>query len=310
MKYVKIFALALGLASLTACSDSDDYNSASGVTVEMGKSEIQVKENKGKFFVPVTLTGDANGPVKVNLKIEASGPNPALPFEDRNGSWDGDYIVTSETLNIPEGVSSVNVEINTVDNREENEDKTFIITIASAEGAAIGSQSSTTVIIKDNDSLPYEKIQGEWTLSGFSIYEKEDVKLTCRIDGYEEGEPGFDSKLLLKDIFKADSNEEGTELAMAFIYDEATGEAYVDIDLPQMMGQFRTTSNYIWGFAGIVEDGQLASIGGGTIRGTVSADYNTITFEPDATFVGFVASANLAVQLGVYDAFTNLKLVR
>lgn len=305
MKYVKIFALALGLASLTACSDSDDYNSASGVTVEMGKSEIQVKENKGKFFVPVTLTGDANGPVKVNLKIEASGPNPALPFEDRNGSWNGDYIVTSETLNIPEGVSSVNVEINTVDNREENEDKTFIITIASAEGATIGSQSSTTVIIKDNDSLPYEKIQGEWTLSGFSVYDQDNVNLPCRIGGYDEGEPGYEEELLLQNIFAA-----GSELAFEFIHDEETGETYVEVELPQIMAPYSNSSNYIWGFAGIVEDGELASIGGGTIRGTVSADYNTITFEPDATLVGFVASANLAVQLGVYDAFTNLKLVR
>lgn len=40
MKYTKIFALTLGLLSLTACSDKDDFNTAQNVTVEMGVSEL------------------------------------------------------------------------------------------------------------------------------------------------------------------------------------------------------------------------------------------------------------------------------
>ena len=62
MKYVKLFALAAGAFMLTACSDDNDFNSASDVTVEMAKSEITVKENAGTFNVPVKVTGDPNGP--------------------------------------------------------------------------------------------------------------------------------------------------------------------------------------------------------------------------------------------------------
>ncbi len=52
MKYVKLFALAAGAFMLTACSDDNDFNSASDVTVEMAKSEITVKENAGTFNAP------------------------------------------------------------------------------------------------------------------------------------------------------------------------------------------------------------------------------------------------------------------
>lgn len=52
MKYVKLFALAAGAFMLTACSDDNDFNSASDVTVEMAKSEITVKENAGHSMSP------------------------------------------------------------------------------------------------------------------------------------------------------------------------------------------------------------------------------------------------------------------
>lgn len=61
MKYTKIFALTLGLLSLTACSDKDDFNTAQNVTVEMGVSELSVNENGGRITVPVKLSGEANG---------------------------------------------------------------------------------------------------------------------------------------------------------------------------------------------------------------------------------------------------------
>ena len=66
------------------------------------------------------MTGDPNGPVKVKIVVEASASNPALPFEEKEGKWSGNYIITSETINIPADEKTANVEISTVDDLEEN----------------------------------------------------------------------------------------------------------------------------------------------------------------------------------------------
>lgn len=296
MKYIKIFALALAAFSLTACSDSDDYNSASGVTVEMAQSEITVSESTGLFNVPLKVTGEANGPIKVRMKVEGVGNNPAKPFVESNGSWSGDYIVTSLDLNIPADTKTVAVEINTVDNTEENENKTLAVTIESVEGASTGSLTTTNVIIKDNDSFPYDKVQGSWKLT-FNDYDGKPAAFNTVISGVEEGSAGYGEDLALSGIL-----DPGAQLSLYFHYDEATGEAFVEMNLPEPIIWYDET-HYIWVLKGM-------SLSPGVVRGTFSEDLKTITFNPEDMLVLYVASPDMSDQLGVYEKMSSMTMTR
>lgn len=296
MKYFKILALALGAFFMTACSDNDKVNSVAGVTVEMGTSEISVKENTGTFSVPVKLTGDPNGPVRIQIKVEGTGSNPAYPFEPNNGNWSGNFIVTSETINIPADEKTASIEISTVDDPEENADRTFIVTIVSAEGATLGSATSTLVTIKDNDSVPYEKVQGAWKFN-FNDYDGEPASWNVNIMGYDEDENGYGTELVLEGLITS-----GTNLTLYYYYDEASNTSWVEMQLPEPIAAY-DADNYVWTLNGFNLDPSV-------VRGTFSEDLKTISFDPDDTLVFYVAAPDFSSYLGVYDTASNISMVR
>lgn len=302
MKYLKIMALALGGFLLTACSNDDDYNTASGVTVEMGVSEFTASESASSFNVPIKITGDANGPVKVEIKVESTGSNPAVPYEERDGVWSGNFIVTSETINIPSDDKIAYVQIRPIDDKDENDSRTFTITIVSAEGATIGALNSTLVTLKDNDSTPYGKIQGEWTFS-FINQNGAPAAWNVNLTGYEEGTPEYENLLTLEGLAGRESY-----LDLDYYEDETTGEMYVEMILPEPIAWY-DSANYIWLFTGRRTDAGF-SLASGTIRGTVSADMKEITFDPAAYLIFTVANPDLSSILGVLSTAEGIKMTR
>lgn len=144
MKYIKLFMLMAAVTLLGACSSDDDsWNSAADVTVGMQSQTMTVSEGKGIFNVPVVVNGETNGNVFVTVEVEEVGTNPAK--EDVN------YYVTDKTINITDGTG--NVEIETVDNDDINDPRTFKVTIVDAKGAEIAENAaSTTITLKDNDA--------------------------------------------------------------------------------------------------------------------------------------------------------------
>lgn len=305
MKLYKIMALALGSILFTACSD-DDFNTASDVTVQMGVSELTVSESAGSFKVPVVVTGEANGPIKVSVSVESTGTNPALPFEERNGEWSGNFMVTSQNLNIPEGVKTVNIDIKAIDDRDENENRTFIITIASVEGAAVGTVNQTLVTLKDNDNVPYGKIQGDWNFN-FKDYDGAAANWPVAISGYEEGTAEYDTFLDLYGLL----GDSSSNLGLDFSYDEATGECYVEMLLPEAISWYNA-SNVFWvlNWPGGPASGVGPSLRETVIRGEVSADFKTITFDQDITLCFYVAAPDFSAQLGVYEAASEISMTR
>lgn len=302
MKYVKLFAMAVGALFFTACSDDNNFNTASDVTVQMGQNEITVVENKGIINVPVVLSGEANGPVKVQIKVEGTGTVPGTPFEEVNGEWAGNYIVSSETLNIPAGEKSVSVEINLVDDYLETGDHTFTVSIVSCEGATIGAQSTTTVVMLDNEAFPvYDQIQGKWK---FNFINKKDAAsvFNLTIEGYEEGSPEYAAGML--DVGGFLNNP--AYLTMYMTEDEATGKVYVDFELPEPMIWY-DSARLIWGF-GMTPDGKLMNKA--VIRGEFDKLNQTITFNPEDK-IGFIIGApDLSGSLGLYETATAISMTR
>lgn len=311
MKNIKLFAVALGMFAMVSCSDSKDVNTAANVTVEMGQSEVTVKEHVGRFLVPVKVTGEPNGPVKIRIKVEGSGNNPAAPFEESNGQWSGNYIVTSKEISIPADEKTADIEIYTVDDKIQNEDRAFLVTIESADGAAIGTAASTLVILKDNDSVPYERVQGEWTLS-FYDYDNVPQSMNVNITGYDEDSKKYGVELSLNGLY-ADYSTGETAAQVYFYDDEADDMRYMEIEIPQIIGTYGGDTSYsLWLITAQRQAGGSISMTLNNIilTGIVSDDYETITFDEGIGFAGYVASSSFDSQLGGIDAATDIVMTK
>lgn len=303
MKYVKLFALALGAVLFTACSE-DKYNTASDVTVEMAQADLTVKETDGIINVPLKVTGKANGPISVQIKVEGTGNEAPIPYQDYNGTWKGDYLVTSETLNIPEGETTVSVEISLFDDIIETGDRTLNVSIASCEGATIGTLSTTVVTIADNESLPvYDLIQGAWKFN-FLDWDGAAATENVTITGYPEGSKEYNQGIL--DLEGLLNNP--TLLTLYLIEDKANNKYYVEMQLPEPIIWYNA-SNLIWviGFDNSINKFLTSDM---TIRGEFDKETQTINFNPTDKIGYYIAAPDMSSALGFYDSATQMQFTR
>lgn len=275
MKYAKIFALTLGAFLLTACSDDDSLNSEAGVTVQMGKSEVKVTKGTDLSRIPVVVSGETNGPVKIEVSVEGVSAQDAVaakPFEkDQNGNWSGDYLLTSEELTIGAGEITGYIELTSVWDGVEGLPKELKITIVKAEGAAIGNVVSTLVILKDPS--PYEKLIGNWTMS-YVDYDGAAMSDNVKISGYAEGEPGYESHYIISPFYGIS----GMQIQMNYRFDPATQTMLTYFSTP-CSGGIAPLSIGNTEITCYIYDGSM-SLYTGNLVGEVNADRNQITFEP------------------------------
>lgn len=160
----------MAIASLFASCDDDDNNTnVSGTTVEFADATYSANENGGVFQIPVTVKGLRNGDIHFRVSTSETGENPAK--EEVN------YMVTSKyiTVKADSATSTTTyVEIKAIDDLQMTGDRTFNVTIESADGATIGSNKTTTVTIVDNDESYYSMFGGQWRFSGQFVSTGED----------------------------------------------------------------------------------------------------------------------------------------
>lgn len=160
MKYIKLFMLLAVVSLFAACSSDEDYNT-NEVTVGFSNATESVRETAKVVNIPINVKGLRNGDVSLAIKAEGVGNVPAV--EDVN------YMITGKTLHLNadnQETAVLNVEILPIDDDEFTGDRTFKLTIESANGATIAGNASTTVTIKDNEAAFYERFAGTWTLTG------------------------------------------------------------------------------------------------------------------------------------------------
>lgn len=223
MKYLKYLMLAVLTLSFAACSDDDnEWNTTADTTVSLPAEGVTVRETRGIYKVPVQVSGSRNGTVKVTVEVKETGANPAK--ENVN------YMLTSKTSIVSADTVSTDgyIELETIDDDEINEDRTFEMTIVSAEGAKIGN-ATTIVTIKDNDSNPYDRLQGSYTLTAPNPFEDGTITETVKIEAPEAGSSDYGKKLYLTGMNGYDWNY----LELNYKYDENTGEGSVYATMPQ-----------------------------------------------------------------------------
>ena len=169
-KYLSIAAVTLAFASCSDPSGKWDgdtgwdndygYNTKDGVTVQMGETAVDVTENQGIFNIPLVVTGEPNGYVRVDVELIETGENPAMV--------NAHYYATSTFCNISPEKKTGNIELRTHDNRGLDPTRTFIVKIKAVKGnATVGGVNETYVSIFDKGSSPlYSELAGTWLMSG------------------------------------------------------------------------------------------------------------------------------------------------
>lgn len=295
MKYIKLFMLMAAVTLLGACSSDDDsWNSAADVTVGMQSQTMTVSEGKGIFNVPVVVNGETNGNVFVTVEVEEVGTNPAK--EEVN------YIVTDKTINITDGTG--NVEIETVDDDDINDSRTFKVTIVDAKGAKISENASTTISLKDNDAEFYSKLQGKWKMS----YEEDsqagswDVTITGATD---ENDPDYNKYLYVSGMMGAP----WTTAVLTYNFDPVTKTGYVAFD--NLGGAYKMADGVNFGsFTGSIVPFSVVGdkLSTEPIVGKWSEDFKTVTFDENGVLYGAVFNGDKYMG-GVFE-ISKIKLTK
>lgn len=272
MKYIKLLSLLVAVLFLGACSDDDvKKNSAADVTVSMGTATISPRESAGIVSLPIKVEGPTNGMVTLTVETREVGSNPAV--ENTN------YYVTTKKINITGSEGYVELEM--VDDEEINDPRSFEVTIVKVEHAKLNEAAKTTsVVIRDNDHEPYDRLQGTWTLT-YKNYDGAVQRQKVTITGADDPSEYIYNKLLYLEGMLLDKSK----AHLSFNFDTANNTCYVS---------FTNFMKYNWvtGFKhpsfsdpidiklGRLEGQQISQ---SPIEGVVQADFKTIKFEEGAT---------------------------
>lgn len=295
MKYIKLFMLMAAVTLLGACSSDDDsWNSAADVTVGMQSQTMTVNEGKGLFNVPIEVKGETDGNVFVTVEVKEVGENPAK--EDVN------YYVTDKTISISDGTG--NVEIETVDDDDINDPRTFQVTIVDAKGAKISENASTTISLKDNDAEFYSKLQGKWKMSYEEDSQAKSWNVTI-IGATDENDPDYNKYLYVSGMM----GDPSTIAILTYNFDPVTKTGYVAFD--NLGGAYKMADNLNFGsFKGSVVpfsiDGDKLSTK--PIVGKWSEDFKTVTFDENGALYGAVFNGDKYMG-GVFE-ISKIKLTK
>lgn len=272
MKYIKLLSLLVAVLFLGACSYDDvKKNSAADVTVSMGTATISPRESAGIVSLPIKVEGPTNGMVTLTVETREVGSNPAV--ENTN------YYVTTKKINITGSEGYVELEM--VDDDEINDPRSFEVTIVKVEHAKLNEAAKTTsVVIRDNDHEPYDRLQGTWTLT-YKNYDGAVQRQKVTITGADDPSEYIYNKLLYLEGMLLDKSK----AHLSFNFDTANNTCYVS---------FTNFMKYNWvtgfkhpSFSDPI-DIKLARFEGqqisqSPIEGVVQADFKTIKFEEGAT---------------------------
>ncbi len=288
MKLSKIFAIALAALTLSACSDDDDssWNTAPNVSVSMLNATMSIGEDleAGRYYtIPIAVTGEANGPIKVEVEISSVSSSPATE--------DQDFVITQKEIIIPAGATQGSIQFYPIGDNVINEDRQFVATIVKAEGATLGAQIACTVTLKDNERLipdAYKNIQGTWTFHGNDDGPEEFV-LTCV--GADEDEDGYLTDL----IFYGWLGYSWCITSATFSYDGSTNQAIVNFPLGQWIatgvnfGSSLGVCNVLLASVTYTSSGAYLSTSG-NVTCTSDEDLTRLDFSEDAELLGAIYS--------------------
>ena len=273
MNYLKIYTLLLCAVLITACSDDEEQFNSGAATVSLQETVMTVKESAGLCTVPVVVTGEHTGTIRVTFELK-----------DHTAKEDENYIVTTKTLLIPAGQETINFEFKTVDDKDVNDDRSFDIEITDVKGASIGTNNRLTVTIKDNDSSFYETISGTWVFTGTASATNASnvqVGFSVKVNTAEEGTEAYEHYLVCsnKNGFDPDNDIEWEfSWRLHYEYDSAAQKTYLSIVPGEDVASY---GPYTIRFRRLALDGSTSDV----YCGEYDVETKTVTFE-NANLIG------------------------
>lgn len=299
MKLNKIFAIALAALTLTACSDDDDNMNTASCTVNMKEQVVNASEDMVQdvyYYVPIEVTGNSNGPIRVTVEVSGTGTTPATEGEH--------YIITEKTITIPAGQKVGQIEFHPTGDTDINEDRQFLMTIVSAEGATVGQNRTTVVNLLDDDHLlppAYAAIEGIYACNG------DGRNLNLGIAIYPEGDENY----LKKAIIYGWNGNAWAQVECTFSYDVASGRVRLNLPVGSPVaegvdfGDIGVCNVYVCGYSA---DGLSLS---GNIPIVSNADIDTFTFQSGIAGGIFSGSASGSNFTGyVWFRYQSLKMTK
>src|SRR6266568_3695436 len=121
-------------------------------TIQFNPSNYNVAENSQLVNVTVTRSGDTSGTASVNYATSDSAGSQNCNVTNGVASSRCDYISALGTLKFAAGETSKTISILIINDAYVEGPETFNVTLSNASGASLGSPSTATVTIVDNDT--------------------------------------------------------------------------------------------------------------------------------------------------------------
>ena len=133
-------------------SYSVTLTSATANAVQLTQATFSANEGAERIDISFSRTGVTSEPAKVNYATSDTAGLTNCSVVNGIGSSRCDYAVTVGTVNFAAGETSKSLSIPLVDDSYAEEPNSFTFTLSAPAGTSLGTQSSATITITDNES--------------------------------------------------------------------------------------------------------------------------------------------------------------
>lgn len=170
-----IVSSALVLALATSCEQAPEGKG--DATIGFAKETYVYKESAGLVKIPIQFTGEPKTyPITFDIVAEVDGTEFELEelvhFTQTKGLKYAGIENTSAFL-----------EFQIYDNQEINDSRFINLSIENVSGAVLEGTGKAVIELADNDNNPYERLMGNWVLSGTSPFDGSTVTTDVNISG-------------------------------------------------------------------------------------------------------------------------------
>jgi hypothetical protein len=123
-------------------------------TIQFSSPTVAVTEGTAQLNVTLSRTGDTTGTATVDVATSDSAANQGCNTTSTGKASERcDYIATLGPVNFAAGETSKTITIPIIDDAYAELAETFVIGLSNAQGATLGTQTTVTATINDNDSV-------------------------------------------------------------------------------------------------------------------------------------------------------------
>ena len=170
-----IASSALVLALAVSCEQ--EPQGKGDATIGFAKETYVYKESAGLVKIPIQFTGEPKTyPITFDIVAEVDGEE--LKLEDLVHFTQSKGLKYAGNPKAP-----VYLEFQIYDNQEINDSRFINLSIENVSGATLAGTGKASLELSDNDNNPYERLMGNWVLSGTSPFDGKTTTTEVNISG-------------------------------------------------------------------------------------------------------------------------------